>query len=363
MNNKASMRDAKMQASASIATPFRYWLGLSRVLLTGLFLSALAAPAAADSVADFYKGKVVRILIGSAAGGEYDVLGRLVGRHLGKHIPGNPSVIGVNMPGAFALNQANHLYLNAERDGTTIGTINNGLPLMETVGGEGVRFKAAEFEWIGSTSAVTSMMIAWHSKGVKTIEDARNTELVAGSMGRGNLTYVFPALMNDLIGTRFKIVVGYRGGSEINLAMERGEVDARSATESSLRSINTSWLRENKINFLVQAGARSTTPELQSLPMVEDLARNAEDRAVIELIMSAYKMGRPFTAPPGVPPERLAALRKAFVDVMKDPEFRQEAKTIDLDVDPVSGAQLQAIMEALQRMPKNVAQRAKKYFE
>ena len=259
-------------------------------------------------------------------------------KHLGKHIPGNPSVIGVNMPGAFALNQANHLYLNAERDGTTIGTINNGMPLMEAVGGEGVRFKAAEFQWIGSTAAVTSMMVVWHDKGVKTIEDARKTELVVGSMGRGNLTYVFPALMNDLIGTRFKIVVGYRGGSEINLAMERGEVDARSATESSLRSINTSWLRENKINFLVQAGARSTNQELQSLPMIEDLARNDEDRAVIELIMSAYKMGRPFAAPPGVPPERLTALRKAFDAVMKDPEFLQDAKTITLDVEPVRGA-------------------------
>ena len=352
-----------MRDCASIAALFRHRFHLSRVLLAGLFLSPLVSSAAGDPVADFYRGKGIRILIGSAAGGEYDVLGRLVGRHIGKHIPGNPNVLAVNMPGAFALNQANHLYLNAERDGTTIGTINNGLPLMEAVGGDGVRFKAAEFQWIGSTSAVTSMMIAWHTKGVKTIEDARSTELVAGSMGRGNLTYVFPALMNDLIGTKFKIVVGYRGGSEINLAMERGEVDARSATESSLRSINTSWIKENKINFLVQAGARSTTPDLQSLPMVEDLARNAEDRAVIELIMSAYKMGRPFTAPPDVPPERLAALRKAFVEVMKDPEFLQEAKTIDLDVDPVSGAQLQAIMDTLRRMPKTVSQRAKKYFE
>jgi len=264
------------------------------------------------------------------------------------------------MPGAFALNQANHLYLNAGRDGTTIGTINNGLPLMEAVGGDGVRFKASEFEWIGSTSPITTVIIAWHSKGVKTIDDARKTELVVGALGRGNLTYAIPALMNDLIGTKFKIAVGYRGGAEIDLAMERGEVDARM---SNLRSIKDNWLREGSINFLAQAGARSTDKQLRPLPMVEDLARNDEDRAVVELILSGYKMGRPLAAPPGVPPERLAALRKAFDALTKDPEFLQDAKTVNLDVEPIQGAPLQAIMDALQRMPKVVAQRAKRYFE
>jgi tripartite-type tricarboxylate transporter receptor subunit TctC len=156
-----------------------------RNLCAGFVLVAFSATASADPVADFYKGKVVRILIGSASGGEYDVLGRLIGKHIGKHIPGNPSVIGINMPGAFALNMANHLYQNAGRDGTTIGTINNGLPLMEAVGGDGVRFKSAEFQWIGSTSPITPMIVAWHSKGVKTIDDARETELVVGALGRG----------------------------------------------------------------------------------------------------------------------------------------------------------------------------------
>jgi hypothetical protein len=166
--------------------------------------------------------------------------------------------------------------------------------------------------------------------------------------------------MNDLIGTKFRIAVGYRGGSEIDLAMERGEVDARMA---SLRSIKDSGLREGKINFLAQAGARSTDKELHSLPMVEELARNDEDRAVIELIMSGYKVGRPLAAPPGVPPERLATLRNAFDALMQDPEFLQDAKTIGVEVEPIQGAQLQVIMDALQRMPKVVAQRAKRYFE
>ena len=263
------MPGRNLSSSESNAFPCRVSAGATfRNLFAGLLFLAFSAPAAADPVADFYKGKVVRVLIGSAAGGEYDVLGRLVGRHIGKHIPGNPNVLAVNMPGAFALNMANHLYLNAERNGTTIGTINNGLPLMEAVGGDGVRFKAAEFQWIGSTSPVTPMIVAWRTKGVRTIDDARSIELVVGAMGRGNLTYAVPALMNDLIGTKFKIAVGYRGGSEIDLAMERGEVDARM---SSLRSIKENWLREGRINFLAQAGARATDKELQSLPMIEDL--------------------------------------------------------------------------------------------
>jgi tripartite-type tricarboxylate transporter receptor subunit TctC len=337
--------------------------GLTRNLLAGLLLVVFAGTAAADPIAEFYKGKVVRILIGSGSGGEYDVLGRLIARHVGKHIPGNPSVIGINMPGAFALNMANHLYLQAERDGTTIGMINSGLPMMEAVGGDGVRFKSADFHWIGSIAPTTDMLVVWHGKGVKSIEDARKTELAVGSMGRGNFTYVFPALMNDLIGTKFKIVVGYRGGADINLAMERGEVDARSASWSSLRSINAPWLREGKINFLVQAGAKSKEKELQALPMIEDLARNDEDRSVIELIMAGSKMGRPMAAPPGVPPERLAALRKAFDAVMKDPEFLQDATTLSTVVEPVGSAELHAIIDSLQRMPRVVAQRAKKYFE
>ena len=344
-----SISDSIKRKSKIFSLVFFWWYCQTRQPPIGWSISTRARPSG--------------LLIGSASGGEYDVLGRMVGRYIGRHIPGNPNVIAVNMPGAFALNQANHLYLNAERDGTTIGTINNGLPLMEAVGGDGVRFKAAEFQWIGSIAATTEMFVVWRDTGVKSIEDARKMEVVAGSMGRGNFTYVFPALMNDLIGTRFKIVVGYRGGAEINLAMERGEVKARSASELSLRSINAGWLREGKINFLAQAGARTKDPGLQSLPMIEDLARNAEDRAVIELIVAGSKMGRPFAAPPGIPTERLAALRKAFEDVMKDPEFLKDANAISTIVAPVSGAELQAIMDSLHRMPKGVAQRAKKYFE
>jgi tripartite-type tricarboxylate transporter receptor subunit TctC len=321
-----------------------------------------AAPAFAESVADFYKGKTVRLLIGTSAGGEYDVLGRLVGRHLGKHIPGNPSVIGVNMPGAFGIPMSNHLYSRAERDGTVLGVVNNNHPMLEATGGD-IRFKVAEFGWIGAIAPVENMMVVWATRGVKTIDDARKTELTVGSIGRGNLTYAFPTLMNDLVGTKFRVVIGYRGGAEVSLAMERGEVDARSTSWSSLKSTNSDWIREGKINFLVQAGPRSKEKDLASLPSIEDLARSADDKAVMDLIFAGSRMGRPIAAAPDIPADRLAALRRAYAATMQDPAFRKDAAQSAVDVDPVRGEELEAIVMRVQAMPKHVAQRAKKFLE
>jgi tripartite-type tricarboxylate transporter receptor subunit TctC len=322
-----------------------------------------ASPAFADPVADFYKGKVVRILVGASAGGEFDVLGRLVARHIGRHIPGNPNVIGVNMPGAAGLLMTNHLFNNAEQDGTSIGVVNNNHPMLAAVGADGVRFKIGELHWLGSVAPVTDLIVVWHEKGIKSIEQARKTEIVVGSLGRGNLTYYFPAMMNDLVGTKFKIVTGYRGGAGINLAMERREVDARSSSWSSLKTTNAAWLRDRKIDFLVQAGARLNLPEMKSVPSFEALARNDDDLAVIALMMAASKLGRPFAAAPGTPSERVAALRRAFEQTMRDQAFLRDAAAASVEPAPVSGAELTAIVNRVQATPMAVTQRAKKYLD
>jgi tripartite-type tricarboxylate transporter receptor subunit TctC len=348
------------------ASKLGFGLRSARMVLNGLaagaFLLVCAETIRADTVADFYTGKTVRILVGSSAGGEYDVLGRLIGRHIGRHIPGNPSIIVVNMPGAFGVPMANHLYSIAEPDGTHLGMVNNNMPNLEITGGN-VQFKTTRFGWIGSIAPVENTIVVWAAKGVKTIDDARKTEVIAGAIGRGNIQQIFPTLMNDLVGTKFKVVTGYRGGRQLNLAIERGEVDARSTSWTSLNATNAGWIKAKKVHFLVQAGPRSKEKDLQSLPSIEDLARNADDRAVIDMIFAGARLGRPLAAPPGVPPERLAALRKAFAATMADRLFLQEAQKRSISVDPVSGEALQTILAAMHRTPKATIQRAKKYTD
>jgi tripartite-type tricarboxylate transporter receptor subunit TctC len=336
---------------------------LTLAIVAAAFLAIPTGEGRADTVGDFYKGKTVRIHVGASAGGEYDLLARLIGKHIGRFIPGNPNVIIVNMPGAIGVTMSNHLYARAEKDGTALGLVNNNQPIMEVLGVASIRFKLAQFRWIGAIAPVENMIIVRSARGVKTVDEARKTELVVGSMGRGNLTYAFPALMNDLVGTRFKIVTGYVSGPEMNLALERGEVDARSSSWSSLVSTNADWIRDKKIQILVQAGPRSKEKDLASLPSIEDLAKNADDKAVVDLIFAGSRMGRPLAAPPEIPADRLAALRNAFAAVMKDPAFLKDAAAASVTVDPVSSGELEAVIARVQSIPKHVVQRAKKYLE
>jgi tripartite-type tricarboxylate transporter receptor subunit TctC len=331
------------------------------ILGAALLLAALAGtPARAQSVADFYRGKTVNVLIGVGVGGEYDLQARLVARHLGKHIPGNPSVVPQNMTGAGGIKMANYLFAQAPRDGTTIGMLGNNFAATQAVGGQGVQFDVVKFRWLGTIAPVVETMAVWHSTGVKTIDDLRKKEVVAGASGKGAITFIYPSMMNEFLGTRFKIVTGYAGGNEINLAMERGEVEARNNTWSSWKATKAAWLKDNKIAVIVQAGPRAKDLDA---PSVEELARSPDDRKLIELVVSGTRLGRPMATTPDVPEERVAALRAAYRATMADPAFRAEAEGLNFEVAPVYGEEMQTIVGEVMRTPKELAARARHLLE
>ena len=318
-----------------------------------------ASGAQAQSAAEFYRGKTINVYIGVGAGGEYDIQARLVARHIGKHIPGNPSVIPQNMTGAGGLKMINFLYGVAPKDGTAIGMIANQFPALQVIGASGVQFDAAKMQWLGSIAPAVETMAVWHTTGVKTIDDVRKREVVAGASTRGAITFTYPAVMNELLGTKFKIVTGYTGGNEINIAMERGEVEARNNTWSSWKATKPHWIKEKKLVIVAQAGPRA--PDLDA-PSIEELGKTPEDRQLIELAVSGTQFGRPF-ATNAAPADRVVALRAAFDATMKDPEFLAEAKQLGFEVDPVSGVKMQQTVEKVLATPKAVAARAKGLLE
>jgi tripartite-type tricarboxylate transporter receptor subunit TctC len=332
-------------------------------LWTALLALTLLAPSAgrADPVADFYRGKTVTVLIGVAVGGEYDLHARLVGRYLGKYIPGNPTIVPQNMTGAGGLRMANYLYEVAPKDGTSIGMIANTFPAMQAVGIGGIQFDSAKLNWIGSISPTVETMAVWKTAGVKSIDEVRTKEVVAGATGRGAITYMLPAVMNEVLGTRFKIVTGYPGGNDVNLAMERGEVGARNNTWSSWKVTKPDWVRNKDILILVQAGPKAK--DLPDVPALEDLVKSEDERQLVNLIVSGTRLGRPLATGPGVPAERVKALRDAFDAVMKDPDFLKEAEAAKIEVDPVRGEDMQKVVEAVLATPKPVKDRAKPIFE
>jgi tripartite-type tricarboxylate transporter receptor subunit TctC len=334
----------------------RPWTIFGAVLL----VAGMSAPSQAQSPADFYRGKTVNVLIGVSPGGEYDLQARLVARHLGKHIPGRPNVVAQNMTGAGGLNMANYLASIAARDGTYIGMLANTLPSLQVVGGKGVKFDTTKFNWLGSIAPVVETMTVWHTAGVKSVADARTREIVAGSTGRGSTTHIYPSMMNEFLGTKFKVVIGYQGGNLINLAMERGEVQARNNTWSSWKATRPAWLKEKKIFVIAQAGPRA--PDLDA-PSVEELARTPDDRKAIELVMSATRLGRPMATTPDVPPDRLAALRAAFKATMADPDFLAEAANANFEVNPILGEDMQRTVAHIIATPKEIADRVKHLVE
>ena len=326
--------------------------------LFALFAALLAAaPARADSVADFYHGKTITMLIGINVGGGYDFEARLLARFIRAHIPGNPTIIPQNMVGAGGIKMANYLYSIAPQDGTAIGMLAATLPAVQAVGTEGVQFDANKLLWIGSISQSPVTLATWYTSGIETIADARAKEVVAAASNKGAITYTFPHMMNELLGTHIKIVSGYQGNGTMTIAMERGEVQAVTNSWDSWKSFNPEWVAEKKIRILVQTEPKSS--ELAGIPSVQELARNAEDRQVIDLITSGDGLGTPVAAPPNVPSDRLQALRDAFAATLKDPDFIAAAKAARVEIDPIYSASLQNTVTKVLATPKNLAQRAK----
>jgi tripartite-type tricarboxylate transporter receptor subunit TctC len=310
-------------------------------LLTALMMTT---PASADDVADFYRGKQVRLLIGYSAGGGYDTYARLLARHMGKHIPGKPTIVPQNMPGAGSLTLTNFLYNVAPKDGTVFGTIARGMAMEPLLGGEGTRFDATKLSWIGSLNNEVSICASWHTSKVKTIEDLQTTQLIVGGTGSGADTDTYPIVMSNLLDANIKLISGYPGGNDILLAMERGEVDGRCGWSwSSVVSRRGDWLKENKINVLVQM-ALQKHPDLPDVPLVMDLADDEDEKMAMELIFARQVMGRPFVGPPAIPADRRDALRQAFLDTVEDSEFRADIEKVQLELNPVSGEDIERII-------------------
>jgi len=269
-------------------------------------------------------------------------------------------VVPQNMTGAGGIKMANYLFAQAPRDGTYIGMLGNNFAATQAVGGQGVQFDVLKFRWLGTIAPVVETMAVWHTAGVKTIEDVRRKEVVAGASGKGAITFIYPSMMNELLGTRFKIVTGYAGGNEINLAMERGEVQARNNTWSSWKVTKKTWLKEKKIYVIAQGGARAKDLDA---PAIEDLVKTEADRQLVNIIMSGAALGRPMATTPDVPEPRLRALRAAFLAVMKDPEFVAETAKLEIEIDPVSGEAMQKIVANVLATPQPILERAKPFME
>jgi tripartite-type tricarboxylate transporter receptor subunit TctC len=329
--------------------------GLASAVLTLASLSI----AQAQNPADFYKGKNVDLYIGYSAGGGYDVYGRILARHMSKHLPGNPTIVPRNMEGAGSLKLANWLYNVAPKDGSAFGTIGRGTgfdPLL--LGKRGAQFDAEKFNWLGSMNNEVSVCVTWHTTGITRIEDLFGKELTVGGTSASADTDQFPRITNGVLGTKFKVITGYPGGNDVGLAMERGEVQGRCGWSwSSVKSTHQNWLDQKKVNVLVQL-ALTKHPELPDVPLITDLAKNDEQRRILRIIFARQVMGRPFLAPPNVPKERVAALRKAFLDTMNDKDFIADAEKAQLEINPVPGEEVQKLVEEAYDTPKEIAQKA-----
>ena len=322
-----------------------------------------AAMARADTIEDFYRGKTMSMVISTGVGGGYDLGGRVVARHYPKHIPGNPTMVPRNMPGAGHVRATNFMAVQAPHDGTYVATVGNPIALHQILDGTGIHFDIAKLNWLGSSESSNGAVYVWADTGVKTIDDARHQEVILGATGAGGGNLQYPALMNNMLGTKFRVIAGYSTGSDIPLAMERGEVHGRANHSfSSLMAQRADWVTQNKINILAQIGLK---PEagFETVPLLLDLAKNDMERTIIKLYSVPIALGRPVLTTPDVPAERIAALRRAFDATMMDAEFLADAKRSRLDVSPVSGVELQRIIEDLVATPSAMIAAAKAAVE
>ena len=308
---------------------------------------------AADDAAAFYRGKTVNMYVGFAPGGAYDLYARLLARYLPDHVPGKPTIVTHNMPGGGSRAVAGYIYNVAPKDGTAIGTIDQSLPLQQAMG-EPLNFDAAKFTWIGNMAAGTNVLTTWYTSGVKTIADAKLKEVPLGATGSGSSQQ--PKMMNQLLGTKFKIVLGYPGGSEINLAMERGEVGARTNTWASAKATSTQWMKDGKLFVIVQIGLIKAS-DLPDVPLLMDLATNDDDRILLKLLSAPATIGRPYVSTPGLAADKTKLLRTAFDATMKDPALVEESERMKLEITPMSGAELESLIADVMASPKPLAKK------
>jgi tripartite-type tricarboxylate transporter receptor subunit TctC len=335
---------------------------MSRIHTAALSALVVAAigPAAADPVAEFYKDKQIRVIVRTLPGGDYDQYSRLIARFMGKHIPGNPSMVVVNMTGGGGIVAANYMAEVAPKDGTVIGIVSQGLAADQALAqSKGLKADLKQFGWIANVVYSNQLLVVWHASPTKTLEDAKERETTIGTTGAGSVSVQIPAFLNNVYGTKFKIVFGYPGGQVIDLAMERGEVEGRGANPySGWMASKPTWIPEKKILPLVQLGF-AKEPELPHVPLIIDLKVKPEDRALLEFMGRAADVGRPLATTPGVPKDRLAALRKAFMDTVKDPEFIAEAKKQNMMIRPMTADRMEGVIHGILNSSDDVKQRMK----
>lgn len=329
-----------------------------RVNVIACLLAVLATlvPSAAEAqtATQFYKGKTINLYIGYGPGGGYDIYGRLVARFLGNHVGGQPTVVPQNMPGAGSIRAANYVYNVAPKDGTALGIVTQTVALEEVLGTAGVQYKAADLIWIGRATSNIDVLVIWHTSKVKTIQDAQRIEIPLASPGSG---LFIPRILNNVIGTKFKSITGFPGSNESMLAMERGEVEAVSTSWTQLKTAKGDWVKNGTVNILVGYGPQRS-PEFPTVPNMVELAQTEEQKQILTLYASGAEVGRSIFTTPGVPQDRVKALRDGFDAMVKDPQYLAYVQQTGAESDPMAGADLQKIIASAAAIPADVRQKA-----
>jgi tripartite-type tricarboxylate transporter receptor subunit TctC len=318
--------------------------------------------AAAQGIEEFYAQKTIEMVIGYPPAGSNDIYGRIVARHLGKHIPGKPSIIVRNMPGAGSLTAANHIYNRAPKDGTVLGVVSAGIPLQAKLGQPQARFEPSKFLWIGRLQSSSSVTMVWHTSTARMLEDAKKREIVLSATGAGSTGSLYPNVMNEVLKTSFKLIQGYKGTHEAMLAMERGEAEGHSTTWEAVKSVNMRWIQERMVRILVQHGLHRAH-DLPDVPTSVELATNPQDRAVLRAIMGAAEIGKAYFTTPDVRAERVSVLRRAFDAMLKDADFIEDVKKVHGELEPMTGEQMQELIAELDTFPQAVIDRVKVLYK
>jgi tripartite-type tricarboxylate transporter receptor subunit TctC len=321
-------------------------------------LATMSAPAAAQTPEQFYRGKTIDFVIGYPPAGSNDIWARLVAKHLGSHIPGKPNVVPKNTPGAGSFLALAQVANTAPKDGTVIAIGAPTAPIDEKLGTPGVRFKTAAFNWIGRVDSLINMIFTSHTAKVQTFEDALKTEVKLSATGVGSTVSIYPTVMNHVFGTKFKLIMGYRGSNDAMLAVERGEAEGHSTAYTALKVAHPDWIADKKVSILVQFSIKRH-PEMPDVRTAVDLARNDEERKVLSAIMAASEVGTAFLTTPGVPADRVTALRRAFDDTMKDPDFLADVERTRLMVSPMPGEELQKLVVDVTNLPPDLLQKVR----
>ena len=325
-------------------------------------ISLCAGWSAVAQTADFYKGKSIDMIIGYPPGGSNDVYARLVAQHMGKHIPGNPNIVTRNMPGAGSFLAANHVFTQANKDGTVLALGAPTLALDEKLGTAGVRYKTSELNWVGRASPLVNIVMIWKTVAVKTVADAQKTEVSLAGTGAGSTVSIYPSVMNNVLGTKYKLIMGYRGSNEAMLAMERGETEGHSTAWEALKTAHPDWVEHKDVSIPVQFALKRIS-ELPDVPTALEFAKTDEQKRILEAILAASEVGTAFFTAPGVPADRIELLRRAFDATVVDPEFIADAKKVRVSVDPLKGEDLQKLIAKVSDLPPDLTEKVRTAYQ